>query len=335
MKKIGFLYGIEQTFSRSVIESINNLNIKGVSAELMKVGATKTEDIFKYKVILDRASHEVPFYRSVLKLAFLRGVKIVNNPFLSFADDNFFHASLAENININVPKSVILPSKEHPPGTNSETMRNMVFPIDWDAVFEHVGFPAYIKPNLLSPFHDSYKVYNPSEFFSAYDLTGNRPMLLQESIEYDTYYKCFVIGKKHVRVMTYNPIKPHQQRYISLEWGIDEETRRRLSEFSIKICETFGFDFNAIEFAVKDNVPYAVEFMNPAATAELSILHEKNFNWIVENTASFLIEKALERKKTPSALNWNELLLDAKAETGKVAKKRKSIRKKRSKILYK
>jgi hypothetical protein len=331
MKKIGFLYGIEQTFSQSVMERINNHNVKGVSAELMKVGSTRMDDILKYNVILDRVSHEVSFYRSILKLAYLNGVNIVNNPFWACADDNFFHAALAEKINVNVPKTIILPSKEHPPGTNSDTMRNLVFPIEWDSVFEYIGFPAYIKPNLLNSFHDSYKVYNPQEFFSAYDLTGNKPMLLQESIEYDTYYKCFVIGRKHVRVMTYNPIKPHHQRYISLEWGLDKDIVSQLAELSLMICETFGFDFNAIEFAVKDNIPYAVEFLNPAATAELSILHEKNFNWVVENTASFLIEKALERKKLPSAVKWHDFLLGAKPEPKPQVKKKRQVRKKRIK----
>ena len=110
----------------------------------------------------------------MLKLAVLNGTPVVNNPFLNYPGDNFFFEALFSKIGIPVPRTVILPSKEHPPGTNSETMRNMVFPINWDSVFAYIGFPAYIKPNMQNGNQNSYKIYNPIEFFSTYDLTGYR-----------------------------------------------------------------------------------------------------------------------------------------------------------------
>lgn len=299
MKKIGLLFGMEQTFSQSVIERINNKKIPNVNAELIKVGAIGIDDVIKYNVILDRISNEVPFYLSMLKLASLRGVYIINSPFRDCIDDKFFLASLASTLGIKVPKTSVLPSKEHPPGTNSDSLRNLEYPIDWDTVFNYVGFPSYIKPNYLNMFQNIFKVYNTQEFFSAYDLTGNRHMLLQESIEYDEYYRCYCIGKNQCRVMFYNPEKPLNQRYISGEWKIKNEMESLLKEQCIMICNALNLDFNVVEFAIRDGEVFAVEMYNPAANAELEFLHDDNFSWVVEHTADLLISKVLERKKTP------------------------------------
>src|SRR3989339_473216 len=296
MKKIGLLFGIGQSFSQSVIERINNKKIPNVTAELLKVGAVGIDDVIKYNVILDRVSNEVPFYLSMLKLASLRGVNVINSPFGDCIDDKFF---LASTLGIKVPKTAVLPSKEHPPGTNSDTLRNLEYPINWDSVFYYVGFPAYIKPNHLNSFQSIFKVYNAQEFFSAYDLTGNRHTLLQESIEYDEYYRCFCIGKNQSRVMFYNPEKPLNQRYISGEWKIKKEMETILKENSLKICTALNLDFNVVEFAVRDGEAFAVEMFNPTANAEQEFLHDENFNWVVEQTSDLLISKVLERKKTP------------------------------------
>ena len=208
MKKIGILYGMENSFPEAVVNYINQKKSNIYSAEYLQIGGIKMNELFQYDVILDRASHEVPFYRSFLKLACLNGVYVVNNPFWSCADDNFFNVSLANKINIKVPRTVLLPSKEHPIGTTSDNMRNLKFPLNWDELFQYVGFPAYIKSNYKNPHITEYKVYNPQEFFSAYDLTGNLPMLLQESIEFEHFYKCVTIGKKEVIILNYDPMKP-------------------------------------------------------------------------------------------------------------------------------
>ena len=44
-----------------------------------------------------------------------------------------------------MPKTVILPHKSHPPGTTDRSMRNLVYPLDWEEVFEYIGFPAFLK----------------------------------------------------------------------------------------------------------------------------------------------------------------------------------------------
>ena len=266
------------------------------------------DEMLGYNVILDRVSHEVPFYNSILKMAVLEGVRVINNPFWNKADDNFFHNVVASKMKVNVPRTVILPSKEHPSGTTTDTLRNLIYPLNWDEVFDYVGFPAYIKPNVENSSHIFFKVYNKPEFFSAYDLTGSSVMLLQESIEYDEFYRCYVIGKKYVQTMNYDPAKPRNLRFSAKSKPINEKLKSELEYMSLKICTALGFDFNVVEFAIRNGESYAVEFINTAPVADKNLLHSEYYNWLVDKTSDFLIEQARKRKSKPGNYSWCKLL---------------------------
>ena len=64
MKKIGILFGMENTFPPAVVEKINSMKIEGVSAEFVKLGGVKMADPSGYRVIIDRISQDIPFYRA-------------------------------------------------------------------------------------------------------------------------------------------------------------------------------------------------------------------------------------------------------------------------------
>jgi glutathione synthase/RimK-type ligase-like ATP-grasp enzyme len=313
MKKIGILYGMEHSFPPALVEYINSKKKKGVHADFIKMGAVKMDDIQDYTVILDRVSDEVGFYRSMLKGAVINGIQVINNPFWTSDSDKFFYSSLAIKLGLNVPKTVVLPSKEHPIGTSADSMRNLIYPLDWERVFDYVGFPAYIKPNHGYNAYHAYKVYNPSEFFSAYDLTGDRVMILQENLEYEKYFRCYVIGRKHVKIMKYDPKLPHHLRYSPEPPDIDENLKAEIEKISLKICKALGFDFNSLEFAIQDGLVYVTEFHNTLPSAEKTFLHEENFNWLVAATGDYLIELALEGKYYSSDYPWSPYLRGPKS----------------------
>ena len=297
MKKIGIIYGMEQSFPPALCEKINDKGKNAVVAEIMKIGAGLLDIIPEYDLIFDRASQEVPFYSSMLKAAALKGIKVVNNPFRKCADDNFFHAVMANMNGIKVPRTALLPSKEHPPGASSESLKNLQYPLDWDEIFDYVGWPAVLKPNKGNGSFISYKVYNPNEFFAAYDLTGNKVMILQEAIDYKKYFRCYVIGGRKVRIMEYEPARPHHMRYKPGEADISPDLKDRISETCTQVSQKLGFDFNAVEFALSGNDLYAMDFLNPQPNAEQAFLKDENFGWLVSKTADFLILQALEERK--------------------------------------
>jgi glutathione synthase/RimK-type ligase-like ATP-grasp enzyme len=306
METIAVLFGMEQSFPPALVEAINRRG-DDVRAEFLKTGGVKLEDAAKYTVIIDRISQDIPFYRAMLKHAALNGTRVINNPFWWSADDKFFNYALAHQLGVSVPKTAILPSKEHPPGTSSQSMRNLVYPLNWDEIFGYVGFPAWLKPFDGGGWKHVYKVHNSDEFFDAYHQTGDLCMVLQQDIEFEEYYRCYVIGRRHVHIMPYEPRNPMHLRYQA-GFTPSEDLTRRMTEDCLKICNALGYDMNTVEFAVRDGVPYAIDYMNPAPDAERDSVGDANFEWMVETLATVAIEEARKGRAIPREYLWSEFL---------------------------
>jgi glutathione synthase/RimK-type ligase-like ATP-grasp enzyme len=306
MRKIGLLFGMEQSFPPALVEEINRRDA-GVMAEFVKIGGVTLEELFEYDVILDRISQDVPFYRAMLKLAALNGVQVVNNPFWWSADDKFFNYAAAHKAGIPVPKTVLLPSKDHPADTTSESFRNLLYPLNWQELFDYVGFPSYLKPYDGGGWKHVYKVNSIEEFFTAYNETQDIVMTLQEGIEFTEYYRCYCIGKKYVHIMPYEPRNPHHLRYKA-GFAPTAAMKKTLEDLCIKICTMLSYDFNTVEFAVRDGIPYAIDYMNPAPDAERTSVQEENFAWILTTVATFLIDKAKQGKRVPTEYHWSEFI---------------------------
>jgi len=146
MKKIGVLHGKERSFPEAFVERVNSKKVDGVYAEPVRIDKVMQGEPTEYAVIIDRISQDVPFYRAYLKNAALCGTAVINNPFWWSADEKFFNNCLATKIDVPVPKTVILPSRELPPDTSAESFSNLAYPLDWDGIFKYIGFPAYMKP---------------------------------------------------------------------------------------------------------------------------------------------------------------------------------------------
>ncbi len=298
MKKIGILYGQENTFPPALVERINSMNIDGVTAEAVQLGAVRQSTPSGYAVIIDRISHEIPFYRAYLKTAALYGTYVINNPFWWSADDKFFNNCLAEKVGVAVPRTVLLPSKAHPPRTSDQSMRNLEFPLKWDEIFGHIGFPAFLKPYDGGGWRDVSKVHSAEDFFRQYDSTGTLVMMLQENIDFTEYYRCYGIGRREVKLMRYDPGAPFHERYVK---GNPEpsspELAERLRGDVLKLCNVLGYDLNTVEFAVRDGIPYAIDFMNPAPDCDHFSIGQENFDWVLDAVARFAIEKAQSHQR--------------------------------------
>ena len=309
MPKIGIVYGMEIGFPSAVVDRINGKRIPGVLAEHIRLGGIRIAEPSGYAVIVDRISHDIEFYRSYLKNATLGGAAVINNPFWWSADDKFFNYALASQLGINVPRTAILPQKMHPPGTTAQSMRNLQFPLNWEEIFEYVGFPAFLKPLDGGAWkHHYFEVASTQEFFEAYDQTGPMCMTLQAAVRFEECFRCYVIGQKKVRVMRYDPKQPHHLRYLQTERPIEPLLHDRMVNDALQLCRTLGYDLNAVEFAVENGVPYAIDLLDPAPDADVHSVGEANFEWIVENVAQMAIDKALATERRPAAWSWDYFL---------------------------
>ena len=312
MESIAVLFGMEQSFPPALVEAINRRE-ENVRAELLQTGGIIMDNPPPYTVIIDRISQDIPFYRAMLKHAALNGTRIINNPFWWSADDKFFNYALAQKLGVAVPKTVLLPTKEHPPNTTSQSMRNLIYPLNWEEMLEYVGFPGWMKPFDGGGWKNVYRIDSEADFFKAYDESEAICMTYQEDIDFEAYYRCYVIGKKHVRIMPYQPRNPHHLRYVA-DFETSKEMYERIENDCVTICEALGYDMNTVEFAVRDGIPYAIDFMNPAPDAELSSVGEENFEWVVETLATYAIEEAKKGRVKPEEYRWSAMLAGSLAD---------------------
>lgn len=308
MKKIGILFGKENTFPSAFVERVNSKNEPGLIAEFAKINKVIQGEATDYAVIIDRISQDIPFYRGMLKNAALSGTAVLNNPFWWSADEKFFNNALATKIDVAVPKTVLLPSNQHPPDTNEFSMRNLEYPLDWDGIFEYIGFPAFFKPFAGGGWKNVYKVHNREEFFNAYHNTGQLVMMLQENIDFTDYFRCYSIDRRDVRIMQYDPKQPHHLRYVQNPRLIEEKLLNKVTEDVFKLNNALGYDFNTVEFAVKDGIPYAIDFCNPAPDADVNSVGQDNFDWVVEAAANMAIRRAKNHIPGRNNLTWGDFI---------------------------
>ncbi|HNR74661.1 MAG TPA: hypothetical protein PKM03_10560, partial [Cyclobacteriaceae bacterium] len=269
MKKIGILHGMERTFPEAFVERINKMGLKDIKAEPVLIDQVSQAEPTDYAVIIDRISQDVPFYRAYLKNAAISGTAVINNPFWWSADEKFFNNALAVKIGVPVPKTVILPSHERPTDTGENSFANLKFPLSWEKIFEHIGWPAYMKPHAGGGWKSVYKLNNMDDFFKAYAETGQLVMMLQEEIIFEDYFRCYCLGRKYVRIMQYEPRNPHHLRYQSNKGPASEKLLKKVHDYVLDLCNALGYDFNTVEMAVRNGVPYAIDFCNPAPDADV------------------------------------------------------------------
>ena len=313
MKKIGVLHGMERSFPQAFVERINKMGLKDINAESVMIDMVSQAESDEYAVIIDRISQDVPFYRAFLKNAAISGTAVINNPFWWSADEKFFNNALAVKLGVPVPKTVILPSHERPTDTSDASFSNLKFPLSWEKIFEHIGFPAYMKPHAGGGWKSVYKLDNMDDFFKSYSETGQLVMMLQEEIIFDDYFRCYCLGGKYVRIMQYEPRNPHHLRYQSTNGPASAKLLKQVHDYVLQLCHALGYDFNTVEMAVRNGIPYAIDFCNPAPDAEVTSVGQENFEWVVEHATKMAVERAQAQKPGKDNLTWGTFVRDGVA----------------------
>jgi hypothetical protein len=305
--KVGLLCGREYAFPPAFIERVNTLGGEhGITAEFVSLTGTRMGEPSGYRVIVDRISHEVEYYRAFLKHAVLTGTYVINNPFWWTADDKFFNYAIAQKVGVAVPKTVVLPQKSYPADIDltAESLHNLGYPIDWDGLLDYVGRPAILKPYSGGGWKHVYKVNNKEELLAAYDVTGPYCMTLQQFIHFDQYVRCFTFGKTDIVPVRYDP---HERRYLIEHSYLTPELGARIVKDAQTLNTALGYEMNTIEFAVENGVPYAIDFLNPAPDFERDRITPHYFEIVVEKMARLVIDRALSGQPSQSWPRWAEM----------------------------
>lgn len=304
IKKVGLIVGREWSFPPAFLDEVNRRDA-GVVAEYAKLGGTRMNEPCPYAVLVDRISHEIPYYRAYLKNAMLQGAYVINNPFWWSADDKFFEASLATQLGVVSPKTIVLPMKAYPEGVLDESLRNLIYPMDWHAIAEYVGLPAILKDAWGGGWKHVYKVDTIDDMIRAYDQTGTLCMIAQEYIEWDQYVRCICVGQDNIMPIKYDP---KVRRYLVEHEHLSSELGDRIIADARTLNRALGYDMNSVEFAVKDGIPYAIDFMNPAPDMDINSITPHYFDWAVKAMADLAIEMAHRPKPQRQELRWSRFL---------------------------
>jgi hypothetical protein len=302
--KVGLFIGREWSFPPAFVEEVTRRD-EGVEAELVQIGATNMDDPVPYAVIIDRISHEVPYYRTYLKHAVLQGVTVINNPFMWTADDKFFGASLCTKLGVASPKTVALPNKDYVPGiVHPDSLRNLKHVV-WQALVDHVGLPCVLKDAHGGGWKEVYICHTVDELIQHYNNSGLLTMVVQEFINWDQFVRCICLGQEEVLPIKYDP---RERKYYVEHDHLSPELGKRIVEDSLKLVRALGYDMNSMEWAVRDGVPYAIDFMNPAPDMDIYSLTPHYFEWAVQHMADLAIRLAKNPRPQLRELRWNSFI---------------------------
>jgi hypothetical protein len=289
--RIGLIVGMEDDFPKAFIERVKQF--PGVEAELVKLGGVKENEERRYDVVIDRLSHEVPFYRFALKSMMFSGTYCINDPFWWSADEKFFGFTLAAKLGVAVPKTILLPQCDYIPAIDKQkSLRNLEYPLDWQAITEYIGFPAILKPADGGGWKNVYRVNNMDELLHAYHESGQLAMTLQEFIDFDNYVRCLCIGREMILPIQYDP---KQRSYVRSGKFMDTELEKRVIDDAYKLNLGLGYDMNSVEFAIKDGVAYAIDFTNPAPDMYQWSLGDPYYDIVVDEMVRFAVKVGQER----------------------------------------
>ena len=200
------------------------------------------------------------------------------------------------------PKTVALPNKEYVPGiVHNESLRNLIYPMDWQGLVDYLGgFPIILKDAHGGGWKQVHVCRSMDDLFTNYNQSGLLTMVLQEFITWDNYVRCMCLGQNDVLVMKYDP---NERRYSHHD--LSPQMYDRILTDSRQLVQALGYDMNTIEWAIRDGVPYAIDFMNPAPDMDVNALGYEFHRWCVTHMADMCIRLAREPLPQGATLRWN------------------------------
>ena len=289
-KLVGFIIGREKEMPDAVMDILNK-RYDNIQAELVKVGGTFIDEPVLYDVIIDRMSHEIPYYHAYVEYAALNGCYVINNPFVWGIDTKFFAGALMRMMGVSTPRTVVLPNKDVATDTVPDSFRNLTYPMDWQAIVNYIGSPAIFKDVRSGGRRFAHRVNNVEELIQRYDESGTRTMILHQVIESARQYHCIVIGGEKTLLMAYSL---ETGRYFTGQDEPEGGLAQEMTDIALKIAHLYGYDINMTEFVIRDGEVYLINATNPSPLVGRDLMTESQFDWICAEIADLAARRALQ-----------------------------------------
>jgi hypothetical protein len=289
VRKIGLMVGREWSFPPALIAEVNGRK-SGVVAEYVKLGTPGSTEKVEFDVIVDRISHAIPFYRSYLKLAARQGVKVINDPFALASHDRFVGAAMAAEMGIPIPRTALLPHRSYGPEiAPEESLRNLDYPLDWQALLDRVGTPCVLRDAAIDA-EEQWICHSVEELLEHYNRSDRKLLIVQEKIEWQHYVRCFVFGREDTLPLKFDPA---ERKYQVDHAHLSDDLGDRIVRDSLELTRALGLDINAVDWGIRDGVPYVLRVLNPIPDLDIYALSAHYFEQVVERVADMAIRLAL------------------------------------------
>jgi len=116
------------------------------------------------------------------------------------------------------------------------------------------------------------------------------------------------LKREDVLVSRYHHQNPRPERYVAGFEGIDDGLRERIVRDCLTLNRALGYDMNTVEMAIRDGVPYGIDFLNPAPDFDIESIKEDRFEWVVEHMAAMAIDYALGGSRPPVDMRWQAMM---------------------------
>src|SRR2546426_1844260 len=119
------------------------------------------------------------------------------------------------------------------------------------------------------------------------------------------YVRCFSFGKSDIMPV---PYEPRERRYLVEHEYLTPELGARVVRDAQTLNRALGYEMNTVEFAIRDGIPYAIDFLNAAPDFERERITEFYFEHVVDKMARLVIDRALRGTPADSWPRWEEML---------------------------
>lgn len=305
-KRIGLIIGHERAFAEELIARCQRH--ADVSCELAQIGGIGERPISRYDTLVDRFSQHVPHYRAYLKTSVLAGTRVINDPFAVSSGDRFFATSLAANLGLTVPRTVLLPQNSYDsPVIPERCLRNLEYPLKWNAVADYVRWPAVLKRAERGGTARPAVVQRLEELWPAFNATGSQVMMLQERIDGAREIRCLCVGAEQVFLYELDPEQGRAVRHGDDGW-LDAALREQLTGHAQLLCRALGYDLAGVQFMVRDGEPYVIEPADPIPDLEPETVGEKVFAQVSSAVAELAVDLARGRPRPGHRYLWSDAL---------------------------
>lgn len=300
MPTIGILAGRNRAFTDALLARLNTGGAE--TANYVTVGGVPMASDPGYRVILDRISHAVPFYRSYLKNAAVMGAQVVNDPLWLEAEDKFLAVAVAERLGFRVPRTVLLPNRAHAPELAAESLANQAEPLDWPGAMAWLGFPMVMRPHWGAGSRRAFLVHTPDELLARWNASGTQQYILQEWCTGAQHAYCLVVGAHALPIVR----PPAGASESGAAEAADWELAATVADMATRLTAALGYHMNALEFAVRDGEIVLTDWLNHCPPIEPAGLMPAEMDWAVARTAELLTR--LAETPRPATYRWDGLV---------------------------